>query len=185
MEARSDEGYIGRNEQKGRSGLAQQKALDGITIIDAATLFAGALAATVLGDCGAEVIKVEHPRGDPSRSHGYAKDGVGLWWKMLGRNKKCVTLNLGKPEGQGIFERLVEDADVVIESFRPGTLERWNLGYERLGEINPGLVLARVTGFGQLGPYRNRPGFGTLAESERLRPRHRPARRATDAPAVR
>jgi formyl-CoA transferase len=84
---------------------------------------------------------------------------------MLGRNKKCVTLNLSKPEGQGIFERLAREADVVIESFRPGTLERWNLGYERLSEINPGLVLARVTGFGQFGPYKNRPGFGTLAES--------------------
>jgi crotonobetainyl-CoA:carnitine CoA-transferase CaiB-like acyl-CoA transferase len=141
------------------------QALGGIKVIDTATLFAGPLAATVLGDFGAEVIKVEHPRGDPSRSHGFAKDGVGLWWKTLGRNKKCVTLNLGKPEGQEIFARLVEDADVVIESFRPGTLERWNLGYERLSGINPGLVLARVTGFGQFGPYRNRPGFGTLAES--------------------
>jgi crotonobetainyl-CoA:carnitine CoA-transferase CaiB-like acyl-CoA transferase len=141
------------------------QALGGIKVIDTATLFAGPLAATVLGDFGAEVIKVEHPRGDPSRSHGFAKDGVGLWWKTIGRNKKCVTLNLGKPEGQEIFARLVEDADVVIESFRPGTLERWNLGYERLSGINPGLVLARVTGFGQFGPYRNRPGFGTLAES--------------------
>jgi crotonobetainyl-CoA:carnitine CoA-transferase CaiB-like acyl-CoA transferase len=84
---------------------------------------------------------------------------------MLGRNKRCVTLNLSKPEGQEIFMRLASDADVVIESFRPGTLERWNLGYERLSEINPGLVLARVTGFGQFGPYKNRPGFGTLAES--------------------
>ena len=149
----------------GGGSLDGEQALGGIKVIDTATLFAGPLAATVLGDFGAEVIKVEHPRGDPSRSHGFAKDGVGLWWKMLGRNKKCVTLNLGKPEGQEIFERLVEDADVVIESFRPGTLERWNLGYERLREINPGLVLARVTGFGQFGPYRNRPGFGTLAES--------------------
>jgi crotonobetainyl-CoA:carnitine CoA-transferase CaiB-like acyl-CoA transferase len=149
----------------GRGSLDGGQALGGIKVIDTATLFAGPLAATVLGDFGAEVIKVEHPRGDPSRSHGFAKDGVGLWWKTLGRNKKCVTLNLGRPEGQEIFARLVEDTDVVIESFRPGTLERWNLGYERLSKINPGLVLARVTGFGQFGPYRNRPGFGTLAES--------------------
>jgi formyl-CoA transferase len=84
---------------------------------------------------------------------------------MLGRNMRAVTLNLSKSEGQEIFERLARDADVVIESFRPGTLERWNLGYERLSEINPGLILARVTGFGQRGPYSNRPGFGTLAES--------------------
>jgi crotonobetainyl-CoA:carnitine CoA-transferase CaiB-like acyl-CoA transferase len=151
--------------RRGSRALTERKALEGIKVIDAATLFAGPLAATVLGDFGADVLKVEHPRGDPARTHGYAKDGIGLWWKMLGRNKKAVTLNLSKPEGQEVFERLASDADVVIESFRPGTLERWNLGYERLSEINPSLILARVTGFGQLGPYRNRPGFGTLAES--------------------
>jgi crotonobetainyl-CoA:carnitine CoA-transferase CaiB-like acyl-CoA transferase len=160
-----DECLVLRYFRAGGRGLNGRQALEGIKIIDAATLFAGPLAATVLGDFGAEVIKVEHPNGDPSRSHGYSKNGVGLWWKMLGRNKRCVTLNLSKPEGQGIFERLASKADVVIESFRPGTLERWNLGYERLSEINPGLVLARVTGFGQFGPYKNRPGFGTLAES--------------------
>ena len=145
--------------------MTDPKALAGINVIDAANLFAGPLAATILGDFGAEVLKVEHPRGDPSRTHGYAKDGVGLWWKMLGRNKRCVTLNLGKPEGQEIFKRLAGQADVVIESFRPGTFERWNLGYDELKKENPGLVLARVTGFGQFGPYKNRPGFGTLAES--------------------
>ena len=145
--------------------MAQQKALQGIKVIDAATLFAGPLAATVLGDFGAEVLKVEHPKGDPARSHGYEKDGVGLWWKMLGRNKRAVTLSLSTPEGAEIFANLARDADVVIESFRPGTLERWNLGYEQLSEENPGLVLARVTGFGQFGPYSNRPGFGTIAES--------------------
>jgi crotonobetainyl-CoA:carnitine CoA-transferase CaiB-like acyl-CoA transferase len=160
-----DESLVLRDFRAGGRGLNGRQALEGIKIIDAATLFAGPLAATVLGDFGAEVIKVEHPNGDPSRSHGYSKNGVGLWWKMLGRNKRCVTLNLSKPEGQGIFERLASEADVVIESFRPGTLERWNLGYKRLSEINPGLVLARVTGFGQFGPYKNRPGFGTLAES--------------------
>jgi crotonobetainyl-CoA:carnitine CoA-transferase CaiB-like acyl-CoA transferase len=145
--------------------VTQNKALEGIKVIDAANLFAGPLAATILGDFGAEVLKVEHPRGDPSRSHGYSKDGVGLWWKMLGRNKKAVTLNLSKPEGQEIFKQLAEDTDVVIESFRPGTFERWNLGYEELSRVNSGLILARVTGFGQFGPYKNRPGFGTLAES--------------------
>ncbi|QIN78527.1 CoA transferase [Rubrobacter marinus] len=142
-----------------------RKALDGVKVIDAATLFAGPLAATVLGDFGAEVLKVEHPRGDPARTHGYDRDGVGLWWKMLGRNKRAVTLSLSKPEGQEIFKELARGADVVIENFRPGTLERWGLGYDELKEENPGLVLARVTGFGQKGPYRNRPGFGTLAES--------------------
>jgi crotonobetainyl-CoA:carnitine CoA-transferase CaiB-like acyl-CoA transferase len=142
-----------------------EKALGGLKVVDAATLFAGPLAATMLGDFGADVLKIEHPRGDPARTHGYAKNGLGLWWKTLGRNKRAVTLNLSKPEGQEVFGRLAADADVVIESFRPGTLERWNLGYETLSEANPGLVLARVTGFGQFGPYKNRPGFGTLAES--------------------
>ncbi|MFA1537503.1 CaiB/BaiF CoA transferase family protein [Actinomadura monticuli] len=140
-------------------------ALSGIRVLDAATLFAGPLAATLLGDYGAEVIKIEHPRGDPVRSHGAQRDGVGLWWKMLGRNKKAITLYLGSPEGQELFRRLAADADVVIENFRPGTLERWGLGYDVLKEINPGLVLARVTGFGQTGPYARRPGFGTLAEA--------------------
>ena len=141
------------------------QAMQGLRVLDASTLFAGPLAATILGDFGAEVIKIEHPRGDPVRDHGHSKNGVPLWWKMLSRNKRAITLNLSKPEGQAIMERLVESADVLIENFRPGTLERWNLGPERLHEINPKLVLARVTGFGQFGPYSGRPGFGTLAES--------------------
>ncbi|NEA22685.1 CaiB/BaiF CoA transferase family protein [Actinomadura bangladeshensis] len=140
-------------------------ALSGVRVLDAATLFAGPLAATLLGDFGAEVVKIEHPKGDPVRSHGAQRDGVGLWWKMLGRNKKAMTLYLGSPEGQELFRRLAADADVVIENFRPGTLERWGLGYDELREINPRLVLARVTGFGQTGPYAKRPGFGTLAEA--------------------
>ncbi|TDB94347.1 CoA transferase [Actinomadura sp. 7K534] len=140
-------------------------ALSGIRVLDAATLFAGPLAATLLADFGAEVIKIEHPRGDPVRGHGAQRDGVGLWWKMLGRGKKAVTLYLGSPEGQELFRRMAADADVVIENFRPGTLERWGLGYDALREINPRLVLARVTGFGQTGPYSGRPGFGTLAEA--------------------
>ncbi len=141
------------------------QALAGIKVLDVATLFAGPMAATLLGDHGAEVIKVEHPRGDPSRTHGASKDGVGLWWKMLGRNKKSLTLYLGSPEGQRLFRELAADADVIIENFRPGTLERWGLGYDVLAQDNPGLVLARVTGFGQFGPYSARPGFGTLAEA--------------------
>ncbi|MCD2196378.1 CoA transferase [Actinomycetospora endophytica] len=140
-------------------------ALAGLKVLDVATLFAGPLAATLLGDHGAEVIKIEHPRGDPSRTHGAAKDGVGLWWKMLGRNKRSITLVLSTKEGQEIFRELAADADVVIENFRPGTLERWGIGPEVLQERNPGLVVARVTGFGQTGPYANRPGFGTLAEA--------------------
>jgi formyl-CoA transferase len=135
-------------------------------VIYIATLFAGPMAATMLADFGAEVIKIEHPKnGDPVRTHGSSKNGVGLWWKMLARNKKSVTLYLGSPEGQEIFKRMIADADVLIENFRPGTLEKWGLSYEELSKINPKLVLARVTGFGQIGPYATRPGFGTLAEA--------------------
>ena len=139
--------------------------LKSVRVIDAATLFAGPMAATLLGDFGADVIKVEHPRGDPVRNHGYQKDGINLWWKMLGRNKQTVTCNLSTARGQDLMRRLLETSDVLIENFRPGTLERWNLDPNDLMELNPRLVIARVTGFGQFGPYASRPGFGTLAES--------------------
>ncbi|MEV5319780.1 CoA transferase [Streptomyces sp. NPDC052687] len=140
--------------------------LAGLRVLDVATLFAGPLAATLLGDFGADVIKVEHPvRPDPSRGHGPSKDGVGLWWKMLGRNKRTITLDLSKPGGRTTLLRLAAGADVIIENFRPGTLEKWDLGWPELSAANPRLVLARVTGFGQFGPYAHRPGFGTLAEA--------------------
>ncbi|GGU83823.1 CoA transferase [Streptomyces albospinus] len=140
--------------------------LAGLRVLDLATLFAGPLAATLLGDFGAEVIKIEHPRRpDPSRGHGPAKDGVGLWWKLLGRNKRTMTLDLSRPGGRDVLLRLAAGADVVIENFRPGTLEKWGLGWAELSAANPRLVLARVTGFGQFGPYAHRPGFGTLAEA--------------------
>jgi len=109
--------------------------------------------------------RVEHPKGDPIRTHGHAKDGVPLWWKVVGRNKRTITLDLSLPEGQELFATLARTADIVIENFRPGTLERWNLGPDRLLKENPRLVLVRTTGFGQFGPYAHRPGFGTLAES--------------------
>ncbi|GHD84141.1 CaiB/BaiF CoA transferase family protein [Streptomyces naganishii] len=140
--------------------------LAGLRVLDLATLFAGPIAAMMLGDFGAEVVKVEHPaKPDPSRGHGPAKNGVGLWWKMLGRNKRTITLDLSKPGGRRTLLRLAATADVVIENFRPGTLERWELGWPELSAANPRLVLARVTGFGQFGPYASRPGFGTLAEA--------------------
>lgn len=141
-------------------------ALAGIRVIDASTLFAGPMAAQHLGDMGADVIKVEHPsKPDPSRTHGIAKEGVNLWWKTLGRNKRAVTANLSNPGGREVFVELARRSDVIIENFRPGTLERWDLGYDVLSAENPRLVLARVSGFGQIGPYRGRPGFGTLAEA--------------------
>ncbi|MEU0941900.1 CoA transferase [Streptomyces canus] len=140
--------------------------LQGLRVLDTATLFAGPLAATLLGDFGAEVVKIEHPtKPDPSRGHGPSKDGIGLWWKVLGRNKRTITLDLSKPGGRTTFLRLAASADVVIENFRPGTLEKWDLGWPELSAVNPRLVLTRVTGFGQFGPYAHRPGFGTLAEA--------------------
>lgn len=140
--------------------------LDGLRVIDAATLFAGPLAATFLGDFGADVTKVEHPtRPDAARGHGPQRDGVNLWWKTLGRNKRAATLNLSDVAGAEALLRLVEQSDVLIENFRPGTLERWGLGPDVLLERNPRLVIARVTAFGQTGPYSGRPGFGSLAEA--------------------
>jgi formyl-CoA transferase len=139
-------------------------ALSGLRVIDASTLLAGPMIASYLGDFGADVIKVEHPRGDALRTFGWQKDGVSIWWKTASRNKRACTLNLSKPKGQELLLELVDGADVLIENFRPGTMERWNLGYERLAERNRGLVMVRATGFGQTGPYSSRPGFGTLAE---------------------
>jgi crotonobetainyl-CoA:carnitine CoA-transferase CaiB-like acyl-CoA transferase len=140
-------------------------ALTGLRVIDVSTLLAGPMIASYLGDFGADVIKVEHPRGDALRSFGWQRDGVSIWWKTASRNKRTCTLNLSSPEGQELLLELAEDADVLIENFRTGTMERWNLGYDRLAERNPGLVMVRTTGFGHTGPYSDRPGFGTLAEA--------------------
>jgi len=140
--------------------------LRGIKVLDASTILAGPLAAQILGDFGAEVIKIEHPaKPDGMRGHGLDKNGVPLWWKMVSRNKQTVTLNLSTPEGQEIFRDLAAEADVVVENFRPGTFERWGLSYAELAERNPALIMLRVTGFGQQGPYATRPAFGTLVES--------------------
>jgi crotonobetainyl-CoA:carnitine CoA-transferase CaiB-like acyl-CoA transferase len=139
--------------------------LDGLRVIDCATLFAGPVVGMLMAEFGADVIKVEHPRGDPLRGLGWQKEGVSLWWTLVGCNKRCVTLDLSHPRGQELLLRLAERADVLVENFRPGTMERWNLGPERLHEVNPSLVVLRVTGFGQTGPYKDRPGFGTLAEA--------------------
>ncbi len=139
--------------------------LNGIRVLDIATVYAAPITAMLLGDYGADVLKIEHPRGDPARTHGHSKDGHGLWWKVLARNKRAVTLNLSHPAGREILERLAADADVLIENFRPGVMEKWGLSPDRLHEINPALVMLRVTGFGQSGPYATRRAFGTLAEA--------------------
>jgi crotonobetainyl-CoA:carnitine CoA-transferase CaiB-like acyl-CoA transferase len=139
--------------------------LAGVRVLDIATIYAGPLAATMLGDLGADVIKVEHPQGDPARTHGYSKDGQGLWWKVLSRNKRTVTADFSHPAGRKLLLALVRTADVLIENFRPGVLEGWGLGPEQLHAVNPALVILRVTGFGQSGPYAKRRAFGTLIEA--------------------
>lgn len=144
---------------------APAAALAGIRVLDLGNFMAGPMAATWLGDFGAEVIKVEHPRGDGVRHWGQTKKGDPLYWKMLSRNKRCITLNLGKPEGQKLLRDLVAKSDVLIENFTPGTMSRWNVGYEHLSEVNPRLVMLSISAYGQTGPYSLRPGFGTLAEA--------------------
>lgn len=140
--------------------------LEGLRVIELATIVAGPSTGKYLADFGAEVIKVEHPAtGDTTRGMGFKDQGVALWWKLVGRNKKPVTLNLSHPKGQEIARSLCAGADVLIENFRPGTLERWGLGPDVLEEANPRLVVLRISGFGQTGPYARKPGFGTLAES--------------------
>ncbi|GAA0962200.1 CoA transferase [Actinocorallia libanotica] len=140
--------------------------LEGVRVLDVSTILAGPLCAQILGDFGADVVKVEHStRPDGMRGHGRSKDGHALWWKEVARNKRTVGLTLSAPEGAEVLLRLVERADVLVENFRPGTMEKWGLGPDRLHEVNPGLVVARVTGFGQKGPYAGRAGFGTLAEA--------------------
>jgi formyl-CoA transferase len=143
-----------------------RRPLDGVKVLDVSTVIAAPLAAMLLADFGAEVIKVEHPNnGDPARTHGYDRDGTPLWWLMLGRNKKAVTLYLGSTEGQEIFRSLAASADVVIENFRPGTMEKWGLGYDELSQNNPGLIMAHVSGFGRTGPMASEPAFGTIGET--------------------
>ncbi|MHB8947041.1 MAG: CaiB/BaiF CoA transferase family protein [Bacillota bacterium] len=140
--------------------------LEGLKVIDAATMMAAPWAATYLADYGAEVIKLEHPKtGDQSRRFGAVVKDVGVYWKSLSRNKKGVTLNLSKPEGKEIFLKLIKPFDVFIENFRPGTLEKWGLPWEVLHAANPRLIMLRCSGFGQTGPYAQRGGFGTVAES--------------------
>ncbi|HUZ03601.1 MAG TPA: CoA transferase [Thermomicrobiaceae bacterium] len=139
--------------------------LDGVRVIDAATLMAAPWSASYLGEFGADVIKIEQPKiGDHQRRWGTKRNGIPLMWKSLSRNKRSITLDLRRPKGAEIFRRLIETADVLIENFRPGTLERWGLGPDELLALNPKLVILRVTGYGQTGPYSSQPGFGTLAE---------------------
>jgi len=142
-----------------------QGPLAGLKVLDLSIIVAGGTASSLLADFGAEVIKVERPgAGDPLRNWGPFANGVSLWWKVHSRNKKSITLNLATPEGQDILKKLAGQADVLIEGFRPGAMERWGLGPDDLQAVNPKLVMLRFSGFGQTGPYKDRPGFGTIAE---------------------
>jgi succinyl-CoA:(S)-malate CoA-transferase subunit B len=141
------------------------QALEGLTVLDLATFVAAPFCCTLLGEFGAEVIKVEQPGvGDDLRRLGTpAAPGLSLWWLAESRNKKSITCNLRAPEGQALIKRLAGQADVLAENFRPGTMERWHLGWDDLRAVNRGLVMVRISAFGQTGPYRDRPGFGRIA----------------------
>jgi succinyl-CoA---D-citramalate CoA-transferase len=144
--------------------------LKGVRVIDAGTMVAAPFSAVLLADFGADVIKIEHPRkGDGERKlepiKGEGPEGVPLWWKVGARNKRCITLDLSKPAGAQVFRDLVATADIVAENYRPGTFEGWGLGYEELKSVNPNIILLRISGFGQSGPYRRRAGFGRIAEA--------------------
>ncbi|HEX5115445.1 MAG TPA: CoA transferase [Pseudonocardiaceae bacterium] len=138
-----------------------------LRVVEMGQLLAGPFCGQLLGDFGAEVIKLEAPgKGDPMRQWGREKPhGKSLWWPVVARNKKSVTCDLRGPEGQDLARRIIDRADIVVENFRPGTLERWGMGYDQLSATNPGLVLVRVTGYGQTGPYASRAGFGSVGEA--------------------
>ncbi len=140
--------------------------LEGLRVLDLTTMISGGFATVLLADFGADVVSVEHPdHEDPVRGWEPRAEGESVWWKNLGRNKRHVTLDLSTDRGAELARELATDVDVVVENFRPGTLERWGLGPDRLREANEGLVVVRISGFGQDGPYADRPGFGTIAES--------------------
>ena len=139
--------------------------LQGLKVLDLSIIVAGGTATSLMADFGAEVVKVERPgSGDPLRNWGPFANGVSLWWKVHSRNKKSITLNLAEEEGQNLLKDLAKQADLLVEGFRPGAMEKWGLGPDDLQKINPGLIMVRFSGFGQTGPYKDRPGFGTIAE---------------------
>ena len=141
-------------------------ALDGLKVVEMGQLIAGPFAGKTLGEFGADVIKIEAPgTGDPLRNWRLIQDGTSVWWQVQSRNKRSIALDLRSKEGQEIARQLIGQADVLIENFRPGTLEGWGLSYESLAETNPGLVMLRISGYGQTGPYRDLPGFGAIGEA--------------------
>ena len=144
----------------------QPGALDGLKVVEMGQLIAGPFAGKTLGEFGADVIKIEAPGGgDPLRNWRLIKDGTSVWWQVQSRNKRSIALDLRSKEGQDIAKKLIAQADVLIENFRPGTMEGWGMGYEDLSLLNPGLVMLRISGYGQTGPYRDLPGFGSIGEA--------------------
>ena len=140
--------------------------LSGLRVIELGQLIAGPFASKMLGEFGADVIKVEPPEtGDPLRTWRMLHDGTSVWWAAHARNKRSITLNLREPEGQDVIRQLAKDADIMIENFRPGALEKWGIGFKDLHAINPKLIMLRVSGYGQTGPYKDRPGFGVIGEA--------------------
>jgi succinyl-CoA---D-citramalate CoA-transferase len=140
--------------------------LHGLRVLELGTLIAGPYCARLLAEFGAEVIKIEAPgEGDPLRTWRKLHKGTSLWWFVQARNKKSVTVNLKRPQGQEIVRRIARGCDIVVENFRPGAMEKWGLGYEQLSQDNPGLVMVRLSGYGQTGPYRDQPGFGAIGEA--------------------
>ena len=140
--------------------------LSGLRVIELGQLIAGPFASKMLGEFGADVIKIEPPEtGDPLRAWRMLHEGTSVWWAAHARNKRSITLNLREPEGQDVIRQLAKDADIVIENFRPGALEKWGIGFKDLHAINPKLIMLRVSGYGQTGPYKDRPGFGVIGEA--------------------
>ena len=153
-------------QSSAKEQATQPLPLEGVRVLELGSLIAGPYAASILAQFGAEVIKAEPPgTGDPLRRWRKMHKDTSLWWYSQSRNKKSLTLNLKDPDAQAVIHKLVEDCDIVIENFRPGTLEKWNLGWEQLSAINPSLIMIRVSGYGQDGPYASRPGFAAIAES--------------------
>ena len=145
---------------------ASPAALKGVRVVEMGQLIAGPFAGKTLGEFGADVIKIEAPgAGDPLRNWRLMKDGTSVWWQVQSRNKRSVALDLRSPEGQDLARKLIAEADVLIENFRPGTLEGWGMSYEQLSELNPRLIMLRISGYGQTGPYRDLPGFGSIGEA--------------------
>jgi formyl-CoA transferase len=145
---------------------AAPQALAGLKVVEMGQLIAGPFAGKTLADFGADVIKIEPPgQGDPLRNWRMIRNGTSVWWEVQSRNKRSIAIDLRQPDGQDLARRLIAQADILIENFRPGTLESWGMDYETLARENPGLIMLRISGYGQTGPYRDLPGFGAIGEA--------------------